>query len=652
MNNNVKNTIARKLAVRLSAVLTIAFILLLAGAFFTLRRDVRTKCEHYTKAIVGVYSDIVAYVSEVKFQPNNEFSGEKFAYFGDYLCSWYLVDYIYGFIPDFEKGTITYISVSRDKDKYGDVADDHMQGVTEEYVLNEDELKAWNTINTYAIKGNNRFGKNTDVMLAVTDRNGNKAMIGAAMSSEEMEHDALMGFLIVGGFMFIIVLVLAFLLYHFLKKMVSDPARRISQKMSDYISGHKRSAIKLETDDEFAMMAGAFNHMTEEIDNYINDIARLGREKERQQAEVDIASDIQKGILSSGNAFLGNGAVKAIMKPAKFVGGDLYDYLELDKSHTLTVIGDVSGKGISSAMLMAVVLTLIRQFAKLGYSPAGILNHVNASISEENPRMMFITAFVGIFDSESGILTYANAGHNPPYLLSDGLNVLDKSEGTPLGLFQGEEYTDVRIAMNENDTLFVYTDGVNEAVNSAGEFFGTERLEKLLKETAETKEKDYVGSVEAAVLDFADGAEQNDDITILSLTARKNPEIELDYDIRQFSVIRDILFSSGLPQNLIMGLCVAAEECFVNICSYAFDGNAPEGEKIRFYFEFSNKVLMRFTDGGKRFDPRRDLPDTEEYDIDTAVGGMGRLIAFSVADSVDYEYKDGKNILTIKKSIK
>ena len=100
-----------------------------------------------------------------------------------------------------------------------------------------------------------------------------------------------------------------------------------------------------------------------------------------------------------------------------------------------------------------------------------------------------------------------------------------------------------------------------------------------------------------------------------------------------------------------MELCVAAEECFVNICSYAFDGPAPEGEKILFELDYSKVVTMRFSDGGRRFDPRYNLPDTEQYDIDTAVGGLGRLIAFTVADSVDYEYRDGRNILTITKSI-
>ena len=398
-------------------------------------------------------------------------------------------------------------------------------------------------------------------------------------------------------------------------------------------------------------MAGAFNHMTEEMDRYVEDIARLGREHERRQAEVGIASEIQKGILPSGNASLGNCGIKAVMKPAKYIGGDLYDYLSLDESHTMIVVADVPGKGIPSAMLMSLSLAHIRQFAKMGYSPAGILKNINDIFSDENPQMMFVTAFVAIYDSENDTLTYANAGHNPPYLIHDGLVLLDGSDGTPLGLFPGEEYTDVVVRLEAGDSVFLYTDGVNEAVNASGEFYGTERLEGVLDEVSSWADKNYLQAVQDSIAGFVGETEQNDDITMLVLYARKNPVLELDYDVNQFSLIRDRLFASRLPKDLVMNLCVAAEECFVNICSYAFEGPVPEGEKILFSFEYADKVEMRFTDGGRPFDPRRDIPDAEEYDIDNSVGGLGRLIAFSIADSVDYERLDGKNILTITKSV-
>lgn len=651
--NDMRNSIARKLAIRISAILAAAFLLLLVGVLLSLKRQVKIESEHYAKALLAGYSDMVVYESNCLGRPLDITFSDRLVFFGKYMCSWYRMDYFYVYVPDFEKGTITYLSVVRNRNKFGDLYDDQMVGVTEKHIMSGEELRAWNDTTYLAKVWNDRFDGGTDVLKSIVDGFGNRSMVGTSISEDELVRDVMRGFLVASVFTFLIVAVLACFLYLLIRRMVTDPARRISKKMSEYISDGKKSKIKLENDDddEFSMMAQAFNNMTGDMEKYIDNIACLEREKERQQAEVDIAYDIQKGILRAGDALFRNCGIKAVMKPAKYVGGDLYDYLELDGSRTMIVVADVSGKGIPSAMFMAVALNLIRQFARMGYSPAGILKGVNDTLSEENPKMMFVTAFLAIYDAENATLTYSNAGHNPPYLIHDVPEVLDASDGTPIGLFREEEYKDVVVRMEEGDSVFLYTDGVVEAVNGSSEFYGTERLEGVLAKAGSEGDKYYIGAVEESVRSFSAGAEQNDDITMLALNARRNPVLELGYDISEFALIRDRLFSSGLPKPLLMDLCVAAEECFVNICSYAFDGPAPEGEKILFYFEYSNNLIMRFSDGGKPFDPRTDLPDTDEYDIDTAVGGLGRLIAFTVADSVDYEYRDGRNILTITKSL-
>lgn len=647
---NIKNSIARKLTLRVSVALFAALMLLLAGALFALNREVRLESEFYAKSIVGIYSDVSAYSID---SPVKSSFTERTSFVGDYLCQWYRVDYLYTYIPDIDNNTVTFVSVTKNGKKYGDGADDHMEGVTVSHVMSEREIKAWNDITYAAIEKRGLIdSKATEVEVSFIDQTGERAMAGVSVSTERLQDSMMRGFLIVSLFMFVILGLLAIFISRFIRHNVSDPAQRISKSMSEYISGGKRSAIQLKTDsdDEFSMMADAFNHMTGEMDKYIDDIALLGREKERQQAEEDIASQIQQGILPAGLASMGNCGIKAVMKPARNIGGDLYDYQELDSSHTMIVIADVSGKGISSAMLMAMTLTLIRQFAKLGYSPAAILKNVNDTLSEENPRLMFVTAFIGIYDSDNDTLTYANAGHNPPYLIHEVPKILEGSDGTPLGLFSGEEYTDVTVRMEVDDSVFLYTDGVNEAVNKDGEFYGTDRLEQVLAEVAKTENRYNVEAVQASLREFVGDTEQSDDITMLSMRAMRIPVIELNYDIREFQIIRDKILSSDLPAKMAMDLCVAAEEIFVNICSYAFDGPVPDGEKIQFSFEFSKKVIMRFSDGGRPFDPRCGLPDTEEYDIDSAVGGLGRLIAFTIADSVDYEYKAGRNILTITKS--
>lgn len=649
----MKASIARKLAVPVSASFMLALAMLLAGAYFSMSRQVRIEAEHYAKVIVGFYADLVSYETNRDDVPLTAESSEYFNFYGEYVCSWYRVDYLYAYVPDFEKGTIKYLSVSMNRKKFGDLADDHMEGMTVEYELSDEEVEAWKDTSVFAIVKSDRFEKATDVSMRIRDRHDNMVMVGAAVSTDELSKEVANGFLAIAVVMLVVCALIAGVLYFFLRRMVTRPARKISKKMSEYFSDGKRSTIRLESggSEEFSMIADSFNRMTGDIDRYIDDIARLGHERERQQAEVDIASGIQKGMLPSDKASFGECGIMAVMKPAREVGGDLYYYYRIDPSHTLICVADVSGKGISSALIMAVTLTLIRQFAKMGCSPAEILRNVNDNFSEYNPAMMFVTACIGIYDSADGILTYANAGHNPPYLIHGAPQVLDDSHGTPLGLFQGEKYADVSVRMEEGDSVFMYTDGVNEAVNGSGEFYGIDRLEKVLLDTAERGSMDYADAVVASVQDFVGDAEQSDDVTILVLRARKKPVLELGYDVREFAAIKDMILAGMLPQQLKMDLCVAAEECFVNICSYAFDGPAPEGERILFSFEYSDKVEMRFVDGGRPFDPRKGLPDAEEYDIDTQVGGLGRLIAFTVADSVDYEYRDGRNILTITKSL-
>lgn len=652
MNKKKNNSVARKLTLRMLAVLAAGFMVLIGGAFLSLVSMVKMDAESYAKSLAGIYADLAIYEAHNQDRPIDMTFNDRLSFFGEYMCTWYRVGFIYSYIPDFESQTIKYIAVTSKNREDGSIST--KVGEVEEYILTEAEMKVWDGSELFSVEKSDWIGNGMDVTTLISDDFGNKTMLGVTVSISELMKEMRHGFLMTIAFLLMISVLLAVLMRFFIQRKVSDPAKRISMKMSDYVTGKEHSKIAVNPGDseEFTMIVDSFNQMTEDLDNYINDIARLGREQERQQAEVDIASAIQKGILPYEEASFANCDIKAVMKPAKDIGGDLYDYLELDSTHTMIVVADVSGKGIASAMLMALVLAHIRQLAKLRYTPSAILKNINDTFAEENPKMMFVTAFVGIYDSESGKLTYANAGHNPPYLIHNGIHILDESDGTPLGLFSGEDFVDVVVDMEVGDSVFLYTDGVNEAVNESGEFYGVDRIVDTLDETSSSLSKDYIGVMESSVREFAGNAEQNDDITMLALYAKENPVLYLDYDVKEFAKIRERLFASNLPKQLLMDLCVAAEECFVNICSYAFDGPAPEGEKIQFYFEYSNKVIIRFSDGGRMFDPRSNMIDINEYDIDTEVGGLGRLIAFSIADSVDYEYKDGRNILTITKTIK
>ena len=252
----------------------------------------------------------------------------------------------------------------------------------------------------------------------------------------------------------------------------------------EYGSPLKPFALKLDEKGgrEFAQMAHSFNTMTEDINRYIDDIDALNRDKHTTEAELNIAREIQMGLLLPGHLHSDRYAINAYVKPAKDVGGDYYDYSVLDDGRIFVAVADVSGKGISASLFMARAITLLHQNAIGGHLPSEILETYNNTLTQRNPGGLFITTFVVIYDPSTGILTYSNAGHNIPYLLSDTLIPLDKAHGVAAGLFEGETYEDATVMIKPGDSLFLYTDGVNEAKSAENVFYSTERLEEKLRD--------------------------------------------------------------------------------------------------------------------------------------------------------------------------
>ena len=242
-------------------------------------------------------------------------------------------------------------------------------------------------------------------------------------------------------------ILMTIIMYFLIRGSVFLPAKRISDSMADFIKNGQKSDVRLDESgsDEFAMIASSFNKMADNIDNYMQNIKALSSEHERQEVELDIASKIQQGLLAPGEFHSGNCEVYGMMTPAKNVGGDFYDYLHLDNGRILLTIADVSGKGMAASMFMAVTLVLMRQYAKMNYSPAEILSSVNGILSEHNPNMLFTTAFIGLYDPKTQEMTYSNAGHNIPYIIRDFPEPLDGARNIVLGLYENEQYTQTTI---------------------------------------------------------------------------------------------------------------------------------------------------------------------------------------------------------------
>ena len=286
-----------------------------------------------------------------------------------------------------------------------------------------------------------------------------------------------------------------------------------------------------------AMNRGAFDFITKpidlkdleitvekslkEIENYKQ--ALLSRDKLIAiQQELDIATGIQTSILpKTFPAFPGRKEfdIYAKMIPAKEVGGDLYDFFLIDKYRLGIIIGDVSGKGIASALLMAVCKSLLKATALKGMPADNVLSEVNNILADESPSNMFVTVFYGVLDTRNGSFEYSNAGHNPPYLISaDGkVSMLDNIGGLMLGAMKNSEYESNILSVKSNESIFLYTDGVTEAFDKDENEFHDSRLYDSLAKNNTSPAVQLVENIIGEVQNFTGGVDQSDDITCMAL---------------------------------------------------------------------------------------------------------------------------------------
>jgi len=251
-------------------------------------------------------------------------------------------------------------------------------------------------------------------------------------------------------------------------------------------------------------------------------------QKERMESELNVGHDIQMSFVPDFSSLPDRSefSICAALEPAREVGGDFYDYYFLDRERLCFCIGDVSGKGVPAALFMAIAKTLIKSRAADDRSTASILTHVNDELSADNQVCMFVTVFAVILNIRSGEVVYTNAGHNPPYLRkADGsLQRLDQRHGPAIGAMEGMVYKEERDTLQPGDLLFLYTDGVTEAIDTEDHLFSEDRLKDLLTANDTKGAQTAVDHTVAAVRTFEGEAEQTDDITVLALEFHGRPE--------------------------------------------------------------------------------------------------------------------------------
>lgn len=301
---------------------------------------------------------------------------------------------------------------------------------------------------------------------------------------------------------------------------ITRPLAELTATAAEISSGNLEQSIDIRTDDELAVLAGAFNKMTASLKTYMNNLTAVTAERTRITTELNLAARIQSGMLPGKfPAFpeRSNIDIYATMIPAKEVGGDFYDFFLIDEDNLGLVIADVSGKGIPAALFMVISKTLLGYAARQGKSPKEMLEAVNAGLAQNNEENMFVTVFAGILHLPSGKLRYSSAGHNPPYILTgDGRAVqLAVTPMLMLAAYENTVYDQREVTLRHGDSLVLYTDGVTEAMTAEGKLFGETRLEAALVKADHTSARGVLDAVYQEVKIFENGADPADDLTIM-----------------------------------------------------------------------------------------------------------------------------------------
>ena len=271
---------------------------------------------------------------------------------------------------------------------------------------------------------------------------------------------------------------------------------------------------------ELSRLIFSFDKMRTDLVRYIDDVTESARVKERISSELSLAHSIQLGMVPKNflPPFEYKVEIYAMLEPAMEVGGDLYDFAMLDENLFYFCIGDVSGKGVPASLFMAVGKTLLKSTMQSVRDPAEVLRRVNTELSQHNASSLFITAICGLFDLKSNTLIFANAGHNPPVLFDHNghADFLELIAGFPLAMLEETEYTNQTIVFAPGASLFLYTDGVTDAENPEGLYYGSKKLREKLANLSAESVQELVERMMADIHSFARGAKQSDDITILA----------------------------------------------------------------------------------------------------------------------------------------
>jgi len=376
-------------------------------------------------------------------------------------------------------------------------------------------------------------------------------------------------------------------------------------------------------------------------------------EKMQMESELNFASGIQMSMLPNNFPQRDDLSIYGSVKPAKAVGGDLFDFFIRDEK-LFFCIGDVLGKGVSAAMLMTVTKSLFRAYTTNEDNPEIIVTHINETMSENNDAQMFVTLFVGVLHLPSGRLQYCSAGHEPPILVNNDVSVLPFEPAFPVGTFDDTVYKNKEYHIKPNELLFLFTDGLNEAEDEYKQMFDKERIVDVIHDAiseGDVSPESLIRRMTEAVEDFVGNAVQSDDLTMLAIKRLMPDTITLKVSKSSYPKMKEYLLATAnkahFNNHQAGRLRLAVEEAVGNIIDYS---GATE---FTLSADFNDDQLnIKIIDDGKPFNPlTAPEPDLDVPIDERAPGGLGIMYMRKMSDDLTYLRDGHQNILNIKMKV-
>ena len=402
-----------------------------------------------------------------------------------------------------------------------------------------------------------------------------------------------------------------------------------------------------------ALVLGAFVVLLLRISNDARRIkAFYAAEDAARAKDMVIAKTIQTSALPVPLAANPCFRLAASMTPAREVGGDFYDFFMLDATHLAFLVADVSGKGVTAALYMMTAKTVIKDALLATRDIAAAFTEANRELCRNNSANMFLTAWGGVLDLETGVVAFVNAGHNPPAKVGKSVEWLADKSGTVMAFMDCVKYTPRLAHLAPGDVLFLYTDGVTEAMDRKGELFGEERLAATLAAVSSSSPDTVCGVVRVAVAAFADGAPAVDDLTVLAVQyVRQSERFVRSFPPTQEGICQASAYLDEClkeqPPGAQSSLHIILDEIASNIVKHS----GASGFEVDVEFtEDPAGVRLVFVDDGVPYDPLSHAdPDTKLPAAERPIGGLGIMMVKKMADSISYERARNRNFLTVFK---